>query len=81
MVVSKVRGRIPVVLGVGGNCTRSVVEKLKHMIISTGSMPSFPLFPYYNKPSREGIYQHYKAISESNRFTHHTFTTFRDVPV
>ena len=64
MVVSKVRGRIPVVLGVGGNCTRSVVEKLKHDN-SDGIDAILSVVPYYNKPSQEGIYQHYKAISEA----------------
>ena len=64
MVVSKVRGRIPVVLGVGGNCTRSVVEKLKHDNFD-GIDAILSFVPYYNKPSQEGIYQHYKAISEA----------------
>ncbi len=64
MVVSKVRGRIPVVLGVGGNCTRSVVEKLKHDNFD-GIDAILSVVPYYNKPSQEGIYQHYKAISEA----------------
>ena len=64
MVVSKVRGRIPVVLGVGGNCTRSVVEKLKHDNFD-GIDAILSVVPYYNKPSQEGIYHHYKAISEA----------------
>ena len=64
MVVSKVRGRIPVVLGVGGNCTRSVVEKLKHDNFD-GIDAILSVVPYYNKPSQVGIYQHYKAISEA----------------
>ena len=64
MVVSKVRGRIPVVLGVGGNCTCSVVEKLKHDNFD-GIDAILSVVPYYNKPSQEGIYQHYKAISEA----------------
>ena len=64
MVVSKVRGRIPVVLGEGGNCTRSVVEKLKHDNFD-GIDAILSVVPYYNKPSQEGIYQHYKAISEA----------------
>ena len=64
MVVSKVRGRIPVVRGGGGNCTRSVVEKLKHDNFD-GIDAILSVVPYYNKPSQEGIYQHYKAISEA----------------
>jgi 4-hydroxy-tetrahydrodipicolinate synthase len=66
LVVGKVRGRIPVVLGVGGNCTRAVVNQLKH-----GNFDDIDavlsVTPYYNKPSQEGLYQHYKTISESTR--------------
>ena len=64
MVVSQVRRRIPIVLGVGGNCTRAVVNKLK-----TGNFEGIDailsVVPYYNKPSQEGIYQHYKAIAQA----------------
>ncbi|MCD8177761.1 MAG: 4-hydroxy-tetrahydrodipicolinate synthase [Tannerellaceae bacterium] len=65
-VVSKVRGRIPVVLGVGGNCTRSVVEKLKTDSFR-GIDAILSVVPYYNKPSQEGIYQHYKAVAGATR--------------
>ena len=64
LVVTRVRGRIPIVLGVGGNCTRSVVEKLKTDNFE-GIDAILSVVPYYNKPSQEGIYQHYKAISEA----------------
>lgn len=64
LVVSKVNGRIPIVLGVGGNCTRAVVEKLKKDNFD-GIDAILSVVPYYNKPSQEGIYQHYKAISEA----------------
>lgn len=63
-VVSKVRGQIPIVLGIGGNCTRSIVEKLKHDDFE-GIDAILSVVPYYNKPSQEGIYQHYKAIAEA----------------
>ncbi|MDH6304339.1 4-hydroxy-tetrahydrodipicolinate synthase [Parabacteroides sp. PF5-5] len=66
LVVTKVRGRIPIVLGVGGNCTRSIVEKLKKGSFD-GVDAILSVTPYYNKPSQEGLYQHYKAISESTR--------------
>ncbi|MCD7933274.1 MAG: 4-hydroxy-tetrahydrodipicolinate synthase [Tannerellaceae bacterium] len=65
-VVSKVRGRIPVVLGVGGNCTRSIVEKLKTDSFR-GIDAILSVVPYYNKPSQEGIYQHYKAVAGVTR--------------
>ena len=64
LVVTKVNGRIPIVLGVGGNCTRSVVEKLKNDNFD-GIDAILSVVPYYNKPSQEGIYQHYKAIAEA----------------
>ena len=64
LVVSKVNGRIPIVLGVGGNCTRAIVEKLKNDNFD-GIDAILSVVPYYNKPSQEGIYQHYKAISEA----------------
>lgn len=64
LVVTKVRGRLPIVLGVGGNCTRTIVEKLKQDDFE-GIDAILSVVPYYNKPSQEGIYQHYKAISEA----------------
>ena len=64
LVVSKVNGRIPIVLGVGGNCTRAIVEKLKNDNFD-GIDAILSVVPYYNKPSQEGIYQHYRAISEA----------------
>ena len=64
LVVTKVRSRIPIVLGVGGNCTRSIVEKLKNDNFE-GIDAILSVVPYYNKPSQEGIYQHYKAIAEA----------------
>ena len=64
LVVTKVNGRIPIVLGVGGNCTRAIVEKLKNDNFD-GIDAILSVVPYYNKPSQEGIYQHYKAIAEA----------------
>lgn len=64
LVVTRVRRRIPIVLGVGGNCTRAIVEKLKKDDFE-GINAILSVVPYYNKPSQEGIYQHYKAIAEA----------------
>lgn len=64
LVVTKVRHRIPIVLGVGGNCTKSVVDKLKNDNLE-GIDAILSVVPYYNKPSQEGIYQHYKAIAQA----------------
>lgn len=63
LVVSKVNGQIPIILGEGGNNTRAIVEKLKKNDY-TGIDGILSVVPYYNKPSQEGIYQHYKAIAE-----------------
>jgi 4-hydroxy-tetrahydrodipicolinate synthase len=56
-------GRLPIVLGIGGNCTNTVVEAFKNTN-TTGVDAILSVSPYYNKPTQEGIYQHYKAISE-----------------
>ena len=66
LVVTKVNGRIPIVLGLGGNCTRTIVEKLKNDNFD-GIDAILSVVPYYNKPSQEGIYQHYKAIAEATK--------------
>jgi 4-hydroxy-tetrahydrodipicolinate synthase len=66
LIVTKVRGRIPVVVGVGSNCTHSAVEKLKHGNFD-GADAILSVTPYYNKPSQEGLYQHYKAVSQATR--------------
>ncbi len=64
LVVAKVHRRIPIVLGVGGNCTRNVVQQLKQGDFE-GIDAILSVVPYYNKPSQEGIYQHYKAIARA----------------
>lgn len=56
-------GRLPIVLGIGGNCTNTVVEAFKNTN-TTGVDAILSVSPYYNKPTQEGIYQHYKAIAE-----------------
>lgn len=58
-------GRLPIVLGIGGNCTATVVDTLKTTDL-TGVDAILSVSPYYNKPTQEGIYQHYKAVSEAS---------------
>ncbi len=58
-------GRLPIVLGLGGNNTKAVVEKL-HTTDFTGIDAILSVTPYYNKPSQEGIYQHYVAIAKAS---------------
>jgi 4-hydroxy-tetrahydrodipicolinate synthase len=64
-VIDTNKGRLPLVLGVGGNNTMQIVEELK-----TGNFSAFEAIlsvsPYYNKPTQEGIYQHFKAIAEAS---------------
>ncbi len=66
LVVSRVKGQIPIVLGVGGNNTRAVAEKLKKGDY-TGIDAILSVVPYYNKPSQEGIYQHYKTVVSATK--------------
>ena len=58
-------GRLPLVLGVGGNNTHEVVQELKTRDLSAFDA-ILSVSPYYNKPTQEGIYQHFKAISEAS---------------
>ena len=60
--VKTVEGRIPLVVGIGGNNTRQVVDELKNTDLS-GFDGVLSVSPSYNKPSQEGIYRHYKAIA------------------
>ncbi|MGB7843156.1 MAG: 4-hydroxy-tetrahydrodipicolinate synthase [Salinimicrobium sp.] len=64
-VVSENNGRLPLVLGVGGNATSKVVEELKHTNLSAFDAV-LSVSPYYNKPSQEGIFQHYKAVAAAS---------------
>lgn len=63
IVVERVNRRIPVVLGIGGNCTRQIVSQIETINLS-GIDAILSVVPYYNKPSQEGIYQHFKAIAK-----------------
>jgi 4-hydroxy-tetrahydrodipicolinate synthase len=63
-IVAANNGRVPMVLGVGGNNTAKVVEELKTRDFSRFAA-ILSVSPYYNKPTQEGIYQHFKAVSEA----------------
>ncbi len=64
-LVQRVAGRVPILLGCGGNSTAAIVEEL-----STGDFTGIDgilsVCPYYNKPSQEGIYQHFAAIAKAS---------------
>ena len=65
LLVERVAGRVPLLMGCGGNNTAAVVHDLK-----TGDWQGIDgilsVCPYYNKPSQEGLYQHFKAIAEAS---------------
>lgn len=58
-------GRLPLVLGIGGNNTMQVIEEIKTTNLD-GIDAILSVSPYYTKPTQEGIYQHFKAISEAS---------------
>ncbi len=60
-----VHGRLPLVLGVGGNCTAAVCESLRTIDLS-GFAAILSVCPYYNKPNQEGLYQHFCKVAEAS---------------
>jgi 4-hydroxy-tetrahydrodipicolinate synthase len=62
-VVKTTKKRLPVVIGIGGNNTHELIETFEHTNFK-GISAILSVSPYYNKPSQEGIYQHYKALSK-----------------
>lgn len=64
-IVASNQKRVPLVLGVGGNNTHLVLEELKTRDFSD-FVAILSVSPYYNKPTQEGIYQHFKAIAEAS---------------
>lgn len=66
LVVELNQGRLPILMGCGGNNTAAVVEEIKNADWR-GIDGILSVCPYYNKPSQEGLYRHFKAISEASR--------------
>jgi 4-hydroxy-tetrahydrodipicolinate synthase len=64
LVVEEANGRVPVLAGAGGYDTREVIELSRDME-RVGADGLLSVTPYYNKPTQEGLYQHFKAIAES----------------
>ena len=64
-VVNTVQRRVPILMGCGGNDTRTVINDLKTTDFE-GIDGVLSVCPYYNKPSQEGLYQHFRAISEAS---------------
>jgi 4-hydroxy-tetrahydrodipicolinate synthase len=67
--VKHVAGRIPVIAGTGANSTREAIE-LATFARKAGADASLTVVPYYNKPTQEGLYQHFKAIAEAVDMPH-----------
>lgn len=62
LVVERVAGRVPLLMGCGGNNTAAIVNELKNADW-TGIDGVLSVCPYYNKPSQEGLYQHFRAVA------------------
>jgi 4-hydroxy-tetrahydrodipicolinate synthase len=60
-----INGRVPVVVGIGGNCTQDVINDINYFPLEN-AVAVLSASPYYNKPSQEGIFQHYKALAEAS---------------
>ena len=58
-----IAGRVPIVIGIGGNDTASVINDLKNYPLA-GATAILSASPFYNKPSQEGLFQHYRALAE-----------------
>lgn len=64
-IAQRVNSRVPLMVGIGGNCTADVVALL-HSWDFTGYDAVLSVNPYYNKPNQEGLYRHFKALSEAS---------------
>jgi 4-hydroxy-tetrahydrodipicolinate synthase len=64
IVVQQVKGRVPVIAGTGSNSTTEAIEMTAHAK-RIGADGALLVTPYYNKPSQEGLYRHYRAIAEA----------------
>lgn len=59
-------GRLPLLVGVGGNCTANVINDLKNLSYFKYCQGVLSVVPYYNKPSQQGMYEHFKAVAEAS---------------
>jgi 4-hydroxy-tetrahydrodipicolinate synthase len=58
-------GRLPLVIGIGGNCTQEIINAVRHSNL-TGIDGILSVAPYYNKPNQRGLFEHFKAIATSS---------------
>ncbi len=66
IIVRENRKRLPVVVGVGGNNTAEIVRKLEHTAWLSECQAILSVVPFYNKPTQEGIYEHFRAIAAAS---------------
>ncbi len=66
VVVEAARGRIPVIAGTGSNCTAEAIDLTRHAE-RAGAQAVLVVNPYYNRPTQEGLYQHFRAVAEATR--------------
>jgi 4-hydroxy-tetrahydrodipicolinate synthase len=64
LCVAVAKGRVPVIAGTGSNCTAEAIELTRHAK-KAGADAALIVTPYYNKPTQEGLYQHFKAIHDA----------------
>lgn len=62
-IKTTINGRVPIVIGIGGNCTTSIIKDFGNFDM-TGVEAILSVTPYYNKPSQEGLCRHYSALAE-----------------
>ena len=64
-IVNRTAGRVPIVVGMGGNDTKALVDQLRTFNLAD-TVAILSVVPYYNKPSQEGIYRHFMAVAEAS---------------
>lgn len=63
--VEQAAGRVPVIAGIGSNCTRSAIANLR-AVADRGARGALAVIPYYNKPNQDGLYAHFATLAEAN---------------
>ncbi|HLS55360.1 MAG TPA: dihydrodipicolinate synthase family protein, partial [Zeimonas sp.] len=64
VAVEHAAGRVPIIAGTGGNSTREAIE-LTEFAHQAGAHSTLQVVPYYNKPTQEGMYRHFRAVAEA----------------
>ncbi len=64
-IANQIRGRVPLVIGVGGNSTSEVLDQMREFDLRAAAA-ILSVVPYYNKPSQEGMYQHFKVVAQNS---------------